>query len=115
NAAGICLFGAFLGVHRLPVFQWLDAVGGRPRSPVDYLRIGVNIQTARQAFNFRQGIDPLAVRVSDRALGRPPQSRGANEGRSVAVEKLVEEYFGQFDWDRHTGRPRDSDLKKIGL
>lgn len=115
NAAGICLFGAFLGVHRLPVFRWLDAVSGRPRPPADYLRIGANIQTVRQAFNFRQGIDPLAIRVSDRALGRPPQSRGANKGRSVAVEKLVGEYFQQFGWDRHTGRPRPSDLEKIGL
>lgn len=115
NAAGLCLFGAFLGVHRLPVFQWLDAVSGRPRSPADHLRIGANIQTLRQAFNLRQGIDPLAIRVSDRALGRPPQSRGANKGRSVAVEKLAQEYFQQFGWDRRTGRPGPSALEKIGL
>ena len=115
NAAGLCLFGAFLGVHRLPVFQWLDAVSGQPRPPADYLRIGANIQTARQAFNFRQGVDPLAIQVSDRALGRPPQSRGANKGRSVAVEKLVGEYFQQFGWDRRTGQPRKSILEKIGL
>ena len=30
NGAGGCLFGAFLGVHRLPIFEWLNAATGGP-------------------------------------------------------------------------------------
>ena len=39
NGAGACLFGAFLGVHRLPLFEWLNAASGaatgRPTDPWD--------------------------------------------------------------------------------
>ncbi len=28
NGAGACLFGAFLGVHRFPIFEWLNAATG---------------------------------------------------------------------------------------
>jgi aldehyde:ferredoxin oxidoreductase len=115
NAAGACLFGAFLGVHRLPIFQWLDAVCGRVRTPAAYLEIGARIQTVCQAFNFRQGIEAQALRVSDRALGRPPQSSGANTGRTVPIEALVADYFEQSGWDRQTGRPPEAALRELGL
>ncbi len=115
NAAGVCLFGAFLGIHRLPVFKWLDAVSGNSRSPEAYLEIGGRIQTVRQAFNFRQGIDPRANLASDRALGRPPQKSGANAERSVPVEKLIAEYFEQFGWDRQTGKPSETSLREMEL
>ena len=48
NAAGGCLFGAFLGVHRYPIFEWLNAVAGWQKTPQEYLHIGWRIQTLRQ-------------------------------------------------------------------
>ena len=113
NGAGGCLFGAFMGVHRLPVFEWLNAVTGWNRSPNDYMAAGGRIQNLRQAFNVRHGIDPSQVKMSDRALGRPPMTHGANRGRSVPIEEMRRDYWQQFGWDHKTGRPSPETLRKI--
>jgi aldehyde:ferredoxin oxidoreductase len=115
NGAGGCLFGAFLGVHRLPVFEWLDAVTGWHRSPEDYMAIGGRIQTLRQAFNTRHGIDPTSYKMNARALGRPPMTHGANQGRSVRIEAMMRDYWRQFGWDEKSGRPGPESFKHHGL
>ncbi len=114
NGCGLCLFGSFLGVARIPIFAWLNAATGWEKSPEEYLEIGKRIQTLKQAFNIKQGIDPATLRASDRALGRPPLSSGANRGRSVDIENLTREYWVQFGWDEN-GRPTDETMKKLGI
>ncbi len=108
NGAGGCLFGAFLGVHRLPVFEWLNAATGWSYTPEQYLETGKRIQTLRQAFNIKHGVDPSANVMSDRALGRPPLKEGANAGRTIEIEKMIKGYWRQFGWDERTGRPGKS-------
>jgi aldehyde:ferredoxin oxidoreductase len=79
NGAGICLFGALLGIRRVPVFDWVNAAAGWDRTPEEYLTIGRRVRTLRQLFNIDQGIDPWALKLHPRASGRPPQDRGANK------------------------------------
>jgi aldehyde:ferredoxin oxidoreductase len=105
NGAGGCLFGAFLGVHRLPVFEWLNAVTGWTYTPEAYMAAGKRIQTLKQAFNIKHGILPSANVMSPRALGRPPLQAGANAGRTIDIEPMMRGYWRQFGWDEHTGRP----------
>jgi len=105
NGAGGCLFGAFLGVHRLPVFEWLNAATGWSYTPEQYMETGKRIQTLRQAFNVKHGVEPSANVMSDRALGRPPLKEGANAGRTIEIEKMVRGYWRQFGWDERTGHP----------
>jgi len=105
NGAGGCLFGAFLGVHRLPVFEWLNAATGWSCTPEEYMETGRRIQTLRQAFNIKHGVNPAANVMSDRALGRPPLTAGANAGRTIEIEKMMQGYWRQFGWDAKTGRP----------
>ncbi len=114
NGAGLCLFGAFLGVHRLPIFEWLNAATGWEKTPAEYLLIGEHIQTLRQAFNAREGA-PLRHEINPRALGIPPQARGANRGRSVDLEQLVPLYWQEFGWNAQTGAPGQDCLERLGL
>ena len=79
------------------------------------MEIGKRIQTLKQAFNVRHGIDPRANRLSDRALGIPPQPQGANKGRTVPIEKRMEDYWRHFGWDPTTGKPTDETLAGLGL
>ncbi|HVN55736.1 MAG TPA: aldehyde ferredoxin oxidoreductase family protein [Anaerolineaceae bacterium] len=104
NGAGGCLFGALIGVNRLPVFQWLNAVTGWRRTPEEYMEIGAAIQTLRQGFNAREGA-PLRHPIHPRALGQPPLAEGANRGRCLDLEPLVRQYWQQFGWDPETGKP----------
>ncbi len=105
NGAGVCLFGAFLGAKRIRIFDWLNAATGWSLSPGDYLEVGARVQTVKQAFNVRHGIEPKSNRISDRALGIPPQEQGANRGRTVDVETMMADYWEQFGWERSTGKP----------
>ena len=115
NGAGMCLFGLFLGAQRIPLFDWLDAATGWRRTPEAYLAIGGRIQTLKQAFNVRHGIEPRSFFISPRALGMPPQEEGANRGRTVEIEKLAPGYWGQFGWDRETGKPGEETLARLGM
>jgi aldehyde:ferredoxin oxidoreductase len=115
NGCGLCMFGTFLGIKRTPTFDWLNAVTGWNRTSKEYMEIGERIQTLKQAFNIRHGIDPKNNKLSDRALGRPPQARGANKGRTLNIEKMMSDYWKQFGWDTDTGRPTEETLKRFDI
>lgn len=102
NAAGLCLFGGFIGVQRLPIFEWLNAVSGLQKTPAEYMEIGRQIQTLRQAFNIRQGA-PAQHPINLRAIGQPPLTRGANHNRSAALDDLIPAYWQAMGWKN--GKP----------
>ena len=115
NAAGMCLFGLFLGATRIPTFEWLNAAMGRQWSPEEYMVIGERIHTLKQAFNVKHGIESRDNFASGRALGVIPQQEGANKGRSVDIEKHAPLYWKQFGWDTETGKPKPETLRKLGI
>ena len=115
NGAGICMFGAFLGATRLPLFDWLNAVTGWNRTPNEYMEIGRRIQTVRQAFNVKHGVEPRSFKPNPRTLGLPPQTWGANKGRTVDIEPMIRDYYEELGWDPETGHPLKSTLDRLGI
>jgi aldehyde:ferredoxin oxidoreductase len=115
NCAGLCLFGVFLGAKRTPTFSWLNAATGWNKTPEEYLDIGAQIQTLKQAFNIKHGIDPRLFRPGDRVIGKPAQTEGANRGRTVDMEKMIRDYYGQFGWNPETGRPTEESIDRSKL
>ena len=115
NGAGMCLFGLFIGVKRVPTFDWLNAATGWRLTPEEYMTIGERIQTLKQAFNVKHGVEPRNNFMSSRALGKVPQTEGANKGRFVDVEKLAPGYWDQFGWDTTTGKPKEETLRKLKI
>ncbi len=115
NGAGLCMFGGFLGVDRLPFFEWLNAATGWQISPDEYMQIGRRIQTLRQMFNIKQGVDPRKLSISPRAIGMPPLKQGANRGRSIELEAMKRDYWQQMGWDPQTGIPTTHTLHELGL
>jgi len=105
NGTGTCLFGAFLGADRLPLFDWLNVATGWTKTPEDYLAIGEAVQTLRQEFNIKHGRDPRDNIPGPRAMGQPALSVGANKGRRVDIERMIRSYWRHFGWDPETGRP----------
>ncbi|MCU0822675.1 MAG: aldehyde ferredoxin oxidoreductase C-terminal domain-containing protein [Spirochaetes bacterium] len=115
NGFGLCMFGMFIGVKRLKLFDALNAATGWIYSPEEYMEIGARIQTLKQAFNVMQGVDPRSLRPNRRTLGEPPMEAGMNKGRTVPLDKLVEEYYGQFGWDRTTGKPDPAVIRSFRI
>jgi aldehyde:ferredoxin oxidoreductase len=114
NGAGLCMFGAMLGVDHIPVFEWLNAATGWHMTPAEYMAAGRRIQTIRQLFNVREGIDPSSLAISPRAAAHPPLERGANRGRSVALSPLIHLYWDLMGWDADTGVPAAQSLQELG-
>jgi len=107
NAAGACKFGMFIGAGRIRLFDRLNAATSWQKSPEAYLKIGADIQTLKQAFNIKHHIQPGKTACSDRMIGRPPQTAGANRGRTIDLAPLVRNYWAAFGWDTKTGQPSE--------
>ncbi len=97
SSSGLCMFGAFLGVQRLPIFEWLNAATGWSKTPDEYMQIGAEIQRMRKEFNQRQGA-PNVAEINPRAIGLPAQADGANKNRTVDLPSLVRDYFREMGW-----------------
>jgi aldehyde:ferredoxin oxidoreductase len=79
------------------------------------MEIGERIQTLKQLFNIRHGIDPWSFKVVDRVVGRPPLAEGANRGRTMDMEKMISDYWHQFGWDAATGKPTEARVARLGI
>lgn len=114
NGAGGCIFGSFIGVTRYPIFEWLNAATGWNKTPEEYMKIGWNIQSARQAFNAREGL-PLAAPINARPAGDPPLKEGANRNAKVPLQELTRLYWKAIQWDETTGTPPADRLERLGI
>jgi len=115
NGVGACMFGAFLGSTRTPLFDWLNAATGWNKSPEEIMEIGQRIQTIKQEFNVKHGIEPKNIKMPLRTIGQPLQTKGANKGRSVNLDRLMSEYWQYFGWDSETGKPTMETKQKLGI
>jgi aldehyde:ferredoxin oxidoreductase len=107
--------GMLIGVDRVPIFEWVNAATGWAFTPVEYLRIGQRIQTLRQLFNIREGIDPRSQKISRRLTGKPPMESGPNKGVQYDLEILMKAYWQEIGWDPDTGIPTRETLASLGL
>ena len=115
NGAGLCLFGALIGVDRVPIFEWMNAATGWERGPGEYMEIGRRIQTLRQLFNIKHGIDPRVIKVHSRSIGDPVQVIGPNKGRSFDLGKMMRDYWAEIGWDPESGVPTLETIEELGL
>ena len=69
----------------------------------------------RQAFNIREGLNPLQFKVPDRVLGRPPQKEGPLAGVTVDEDTLIKDCLTAMDWDLKTAKPSKKKLLELGL
>jgi len=73
------------------------------------------ISNIRQAFNIREGLNPLEFKVPDRVLGRPPLKEGPLAGVTVDEDTLIKDCLTAMDWDLKTAKPSKKKLLELGL
>ncbi|MBP9041223.1 MAG: aldehyde ferredoxin oxidoreductase family protein [Anaerolineaceae bacterium] len=115
NSIGACYMGMLIGVDRVPVFEWANAATGWNLTPAEYLRTGQRIQTLRQMFNIREGIDPRKIKVSKRLTGDPPLEDGPNRGVKFDIDALIKAYWQEIGWDPETGIPTQETLDALEM
>jgi len=115
DGAGGCLFAAMSGIQHWPLFKWLNASTGWQKSPDQYMEIGKRIQTLRQQFNVREGVEPFSFRMPDRLAGKPPLQAGPLKGKAVPINEMMRLYWKHFGWSEESGIPLEKTKKLLDL
>jgi len=115
DGIGGCLFAMITGAQHWRVFDYLNAATGWNKTPGEYMEIGKRMQTLRQMFNIREGVDPITYKIHDRIAGNPPLKEGPNAGKTVPIEEMMREHWRVFGWNSETGIPTDETIKELGL
>lgn len=107
----MCNFGAI--PETLPLAELIIAVSGWDFTMEEGLKTGRRIQTLRQCFNIREGVNTREWKLPDRLI--IPQSEGPNQGREIDLEAMKRKGYEVLGWDPRTGRPLDSTIEELGL
>jgi len=112
---GTCLFVYWAFPNTDPIAEFMRAVTGWEVTDDELLTTGERISNLRQAFNIREGLNPLKFKVPDRVLGKPPLKEGPVAGVTVDEDTMIKEYLMAMDWDLKTAKPSKKKLLELGL
>jgi len=113
--SGMCLFVYWAFPNVDPIADFMMAVTGWDVTNEELLKTGERIANIRQAFNIREGLNPLKFKVSDRVLGKPPLKSGPLAGVTIDEDTMIKEYLTAMDWDLKTAKPSKKKLLELGL
>lgn len=116
DGAGSCYYAEMMGVHHWKLIEYLNASGGWNRSGDEYMEVGKRIQTMRQMFNIKHGIQPADVKLPNRMLGYPPINNGPLKGITLPEsDEQIQIHWEKFGWDRNTGAPLAQSIESLGI
>jgi aldehyde:ferredoxin oxidoreductase len=79
------------------------------------MEAGRRMQTVRQLFNVKQGLDSRVLAYHPRLSGEPPLEAGPLAGRTVPLEAMVRGYRTAMGWDADGGIPDAVARAALGL
>jgi aldehyde:ferredoxin oxidoreductase len=112
---GTCLFVYWAFPNVEPIGEFMRSVTGWDVTNEELVKTGERIANIRQAFNIREGLNPLKFKVPDRVLGKPPLKAGPVAGVTIDEDTMVKEYLTAMDWDLKTAKPSKKKLLELGL
>ena len=77
--------------------------------------MGLRIQTLRQAFTLREGIDIANNKLPNRVTGHPPDKRGPTKDVSIEYKDFYQGFCKEMGWNPENGYPLKETLKDLDL
>jgi aldehyde:ferredoxin oxidoreductase len=77
--------------------------------------LGRRIQTLRQMFNIKHGVDPRSFRLGSRLAGEPPLKAGPLKGKTVKIDEMMSLHWKHFGWDERSGAPLPETIVALRL
>ena len=111
-STGACDF-VIWGVDTFPLVEFISAAVGWDFTVAEGLKAGRRIQTLRQVFNVREGINTSEWRFPERIEG--VLTAGPTAGRKFDWKTTKEKGYAALGWDAATGKPLDSTLEELEL
>ncbi len=94
----------------------VNAVTGWDFTVEELLNVGERTMHAERAFNIRHGLTPADdYNVSPRLLEAPNDGRAAGKAIEPYIYGMIDEYYELMGWDKKTGKPWRTTLKRLGL
>jgi aldehyde:ferredoxin oxidoreductase len=115
ESLGVCVFVIATYPHVDVLVEFLNAITGWGTTLDAVLTIGERIANLRQAFNVREGMNPLEYSISGRLVGRPPMKEGPLAGVTIDEEAVGREFLEAMDWGTKTTIPSAEKLLALGL
>ena len=113
SCAGMCMFSTSFGPY--PFIDLLNALTGWSDDIDDYLTTGLRIQTLRQAFTLREGIQLSRNELPDRVIGNPPAKKGPLKGKTIEYKDFYRKYCINMGWNPDNGYPLKNTLEQLDL
>ncbi|MFX1488688.1 MAG: aldehyde ferredoxin oxidoreductase family protein [Promethearchaeota archaeon] len=113
NCAGLCLFSTMFGTY--PLVELINSLTGWDVDVHECIKTGHRIQTLRQAFNIREGIDISQNRLPNRVIGDPPDKKGPNKGKTVEYIEFYKKFCREMGWNPKNGYPLKETLRDLDL
>jgi len=110
-STGMCKFVMMSGA--LPLIDFINALTGWDFSLDEMLLTGERIQSARQLFNIREGIQPVDFRLPERVS--KPAETGPFKHVSIDFSELRKQYYDAMNWDVETGYPKRDRMRELGM
>ncbi|MBW8383020.1 MAG: aldehyde ferredoxin oxidoreductase C-terminal domain-containing protein, partial [Youngiibacter sp.] len=95
--------------------EYLEAITGNSFKSQDQMATGLRILDLRHSFNLREGKRLSDMTITDRAVGKPPQTAGPLAGVDIDVDRLSANFFAFAGWDPVTGIPSKRSYENLGL
>jgi len=100
SCIGLCEFAYMF--QQYPLIELIKSSVGWDITMDEIVKIGIRIQTLRQSFNVREGIDMTKNRLPDRAVG-------------VDYIADYKAYCEEFGWNPENGQPLQETLSELDL
>ena len=110
---GMCSFTYWFQTY--PLLELIKAVIGWDLSIDDVIKIGLRIQTLRQAFTVREGVILAKNEIPGRLIGNPPFEKGPNKGKTVEYKQDYKGYCEKMGWNSENGIPLKETLANLNL
>jgi aldehyde:ferredoxin oxidoreductase len=95
--------------------ELIKAVVGWDLSISDIIKIGLKIQTLRQAFTLREGVILAKNELPGRVIGDPPFESGPFKGRTIDYKAEYRGFCEKMGWNPENGYPLKETLRDLDL
>jgi len=112
-SAGLCIYSTLFGPY--PFIDLINFLTGWDIKMDDIIEMGWRIQTLRQAFNLREGVEIINNELPGRITGHPPDQKGPTKGISVEYKDFYKGYCTKMGWNPENGYPLKKTLKDLDL
>ncbi len=113
SSAGLCNFITQFGPY--PLIDIINSLTGWDMTINEFVNAGLRIQSLRQAFTLREGVDIASNELPGRVIGVPPDERGPTKGTTVDYKEFYKGYCREMGWNPENGYPLKETLKNLDL